>query len=203
MLKIVLFHIGLYEMLLKNSVVYHVLITAYGSLSYTFYQTKCSSLSHRNSFLNLWNWFHSIVITIFLVCFIDQKCQNNLRVAAECAEVYVSISQPDMHYLAWYFNFIRLFVLFLLQTSWCFFPLEVFCFRGKILNTDKYSHGVKMLCVSLPCLPAFESVNYFLWKLFKLYAFGGHYNSVLFNFVHFVISILWTYRLVRWEWRLI
>jgi len=52
---IVLFHIGLYEMLLKNSVVYCVLITAEGSLSHSSYQTKCSLLSHRNSLLNLWN----------------------------------------------------------------------------------------------------------------------------------------------------
>jgi len=114
MLIIVLFCIGLYEMLLKNSV---VLIIMYGSLSHSFYQTKCSLLSRRNSLLNLWTRFHSKVITILLVGFIDEKCQQNFRVAAESAEVYVSISQPDVLYLAWYFNFIRLFVSFVSQTS--------------------------------------------------------------------------------------
>jgi len=78
------------------------------------------------------------------------------------------------------------------------FPLEVFCFR-EIINTDKYLYGVKMLCLSLPHLPAIEPVDYFLQKLSKWYAFGGHCNIVLFNFVHLLISMLWTFRLVRWE----
>ena len=60
-----------------------------------------------------------------------------------------------------------------------------------------------MLCLSLPRPPAIEPVNDFLQKLLKRYAFGGHYNIVLYNFVHLVISILWTYRLVRWEGHLI
>jgi len=49
-----------------------------------------------------------------------------------------------------------------------------------------------MLCLSLPCLPAIEPVDYFLQKLFKRYAFGGHCSILLLNFVHMVISILWT-----------
>ena len=41
-------------------------------------------------FLNFCNWFHSKAITILLVGFLGEKCWQNLRVAAETAEVYVS-----------------------------------------------------------------------------------------------------------------